>query len=52
MISPEHLPIYDSHQRTQLQLINSPATPACRRDLAERELDIARSVLKMAGGAQ
>ncbi|MFC5956818.1 integrase [Streptomyces pratens] len=52
MIGPEHLPIYDSHQRTQLQLINSPSTPACRRDLAERELDIARSVLKMAGGAQ
>ncbi|MFI2352916.1 hypothetical protein ACH492_39270 [Streptomyces sp. NPDC019443] len=52
MIGPEHLPIYDSHQRTQLELINSPATPACRRDLAERELDITRNVLKMAGGAR
>ncbi|MDG5807234.1 integrase [Streptomyces ossamyceticus] len=52
MIGPEHLPIYDSHQRTQLQLINDPSTPACRRDLAERELDVTRNVLKMAGGPQ
>ncbi|SFK34901.1 integrase [Streptomyces pini] len=52
MIGPEHLPIYDSHQRTQLQLINNPSLPACRRDLAERELEITRNVLKMAGGAQ
>ncbi|MGV9941185.1 integrase [Streptomyces sp. NPDC003401] len=49
MIGPEHLPIYDSHQRKQLQLINSPAIPACRRDLAERELDITRNVFEMAG---
>ncbi|MDQ1045506.1 hypothetical protein QFZ76_003742 [Streptomyces sp. V4I2] len=52
MIGPEHLPIYDSHQRTQLQLVNNPSMPACRRDLAERELDITRNVLKMAGGSQ
>jgi integrase len=52
MIGPEHLPIYGSHQRTQLQLINNPSMPACRRDLAERELDITRNVLKMAGGLQ
>ncbi|MFE6164478.1 integrase [Streptomyces sp. NPDC056486] len=49
MIGPEHLPIYESHQRKQLELINSPSTPACRRDLAERELDITRNVFKMAG---
>lgn len=30
MIGPEHLPIYDSHQRKQLQIINNPRTPACR----------------------
>lgn len=52
MIGPEHLPIYDSHQRKQLQLINNPSIPACRRDLAERELDITRNVLKMAREAQ
>ncbi|MDW6064023.1 hypothetical protein SAZ11_46310 [Streptomyces sp. FXJ1.4098] len=52
MIGPEHLPIYDSHQRTQLQIINSPATPVHRRDLAERELDIVRNVLTMAGDPQ
>ncbi|PJN35676.1 integrase [Streptomyces sp. CB02959] len=52
MIGPEHLPIYDSHQRKQLQLINNPSTPPCRRDLAERELDITRNVHKMAGQAQ
>ncbi|MER7669781.1 integrase [Kitasatospora sp. NPDC096128] len=52
MIGPEHLPIYDSHQRKQLQLINNPATPACRRDLAERELDITRNVLTMSGEPQ
>lgn len=49
MIGPEHLPIYDSHQRKQLELINTPSVPRCRRDLAERELDITRNVLKMAG---
>ncbi|MEU9534762.1 integrase [Streptomyces sp. NPDC048213] len=52
MVGPEHLPIYDSHQRKQLQLINDPCTPACRRDLAERELDITRNVLAMAGEPQ
>ncbi|HEY9326704.1 MAG TPA: integrase [Streptomyces sp.] len=52
MIGPEHLPIYDSHQRTQLQIINNPSTPSCRRDLAERELDIALNVLTMAKEAQ
>lgn len=52
MIGPEHLPIYDSHRRTQLQLINNPSMPACRRDLAERELDISRNVLKLAGEPQ
>ncbi|WP_405797300.1 integrase [Streptomyces longwoodensis] len=51
MIGPEHLPIYDSHQRKQLELINTPSIPRCRRDLAERELDITRNVLKMAGQA-
>ncbi|GAA2726425.1 MULTISPECIES: integrase [Streptomyces] len=49
MIGPEHLPIYNSHQRKQLEIINNPAVPRCRRDLAERELDITRNVLKMAG---
>jgi hypothetical protein len=49
MIGPEHLPIYDSHKRKQLEIINNPAIPRCRRDLAERELDITRNVLKMAG---
>ncbi|MGW8992533.1 integrase [Streptomyces zhihengii] len=52
MIGPEHLPIYDSHQRKQLQIINSPSTPACRRDLAERELEITRNVLDLAGQPQ
>ncbi|MGW3929796.1 integrase [Streptomyces microflavus] len=52
MIGPEHLPIYDSHQRKQLQIINSPSTPACRRDLAERELEITRNVLNLAGQPQ
>jgi integrase len=52
MIGPEHLPIYESHQRQQLKLINNPSAPACRRDLAERELDITRNVLKMAGPPQ
>ncbi|MET9129651.1 integrase [Streptomyces antibioticus] len=52
MIGPEHLPIYDSHQRKQLEIINNPSIPRCRRDLAERELDITRNVLKMAGDPQ
>ncbi|MFJ4731463.1 integrase [Streptomyces sp. NPDC088770] len=52
MIGPEHLPIYDSHQRKQLQIINSPSIPACRRDLAEREVEITRNVLKLAGQLQ
>ncbi|MFF2618784.1 integrase [Kitasatospora sp. NPDC058046] len=52
MIGPEHLPIYDSHQRKQLEIINNPSIPACRRDLAERELDITRNVISMARKAQ
>ncbi|MGB8942155.1 MAG: integrase [Streptomyces sp.] len=52
MIGPEHLPIYDSHQRKQLEIINNPVIPVVRRDLAERELDIARNVLAMAEEAQ
>ncbi|MEV7789671.1 integrase [Streptomyces sp. NPDC088106] len=52
MIGPEHLPIYDSHQRKQLEIINNPSIPACRRDLAERELDISRNVIAMAGEAR
>lgn len=48
MIGPEHLPSYDSHQRKQLEIINNTVVPRCRRDLAERELDITRSVLKTA----
>ncbi|MEI5011140.1 integrase [Streptomyces sp. PmtA] len=48
MIGPEHVPIYDSHHRKQLEIINNPAVPVVRRDLAERELDIARNVLSMA----
>ncbi|MFF0480007.1 integrase [Streptomyces sp. NPDC004435] len=52
MIGPEHLPIYDSHQRKQLEIINNPVIPTVRRDLAERELDIARNVLAMAEEAQ
>ncbi|MCX4826236.1 integrase [Streptomyces sp. NBC_01142] len=52
MIGPEHLPIYDSHQRKQLEIINNPAIPAVRRDLAERELDITRNVFTMAREAQ
>ncbi|MCT6776288.1 integrase [Streptomyces sp. CS7] len=52
MIGPEHLPIYDSHQRKQLEIVNNPSIPACRRDLAERELDITRNVISMAREAQ
>ncbi|WP_310726639.1 integrase [Streptomyces sp. N2A] len=52
MIGPEHLPIYDSHQRKQLEIINDASIPACRRDLAERELGITRNVLKIAGQDQ
>ncbi|MFJ9916402.1 hypothetical protein [Actinacidiphila glaucinigra] len=48
MIGPEHLPIYDSHQRKQLEIINTPTIPVVRRDLAERELNIAGNVLAMA----
>jgi hypothetical protein len=52
MIGPEHLPIYDSHERKQLEIINNPRFPAPRRDLAERELDLARRVLTMARNQQ
>ncbi|MEU1379490.1 integrase [Streptomyces albidoflavus] len=52
MIGPEHLPVYDSHQRKQLEIVNNPSIPACRRDLAERELDITRNVISMAREAQ
>ncbi len=50
LIGPEHLPIYDSHARRQLQIIDDPRTPVVRREAAERELEITNNVLAVASG--
>ncbi|MFJ8677733.1 integrase [Streptomyces sp. NPDC093589] len=45
MIGPEHVPIYDSHRRTQLKLLDNPALPATRKTLITRELERTEAVL-------
>ncbi|MEU7261687.1 integrase [Streptomyces rimosus] len=45
MIGPEHVPIYDSHRRTQLKLLDNPALPAVRKTLITRELERTEAVL-------
>ncbi len=51
-IAPSHLPIYDSHQRKQLELIANPRTPNVRRELAERELETTQQVIALAKKGQ
>ncbi len=48
MIGPEHLPIHDSHRRTQLKLLDTPGLPAARRALITRELERTDAVLAQA----
>ncbi|MCX4870835.1 integrase [Streptomyces sp. NBC_00257] len=45
VIGPEHVPIYDSHRRTQLKLLDNPALPAARKMLITRELEGTEAVL-------
>ncbi|MCX4744512.1 integrase [Kitasatospora sp. NBC_01287] len=45
VIGPEHVPIYDSHRRTQLTLLNNPALPSARKALITRELERTEAVL-------
>lgn len=45
MIGPEHVPIYDSHRRTQLKLLGNPALPDVRKELIGRELERTAAVL-------
>ncbi|WP_331755215.1 hypothetical protein OG936_38255 (plasmid) [Streptomyces sp. NBC_00846] len=45
MIGPEHVPIYDSHRRTQLKLLDTPGLPAARKALISRELERTEAVL-------
>ncbi|MFF0041650.1 hypothetical protein [Streptomyces mirabilis] len=41
----EHVPLYDSHHRTQLQLLQTPGLPAGRKALTSREAERAQAVL-------
>ncbi|WP_188299775.1 hypothetical protein [Streptomyces sp. CBMA156] len=45
MIGPEHLPIYDSHRRTQLKLLDTAGLLVVRRALINRELERTEAVL-------
>ncbi|QWQ43703.1 integrase [Streptomyces sp. YPW6] len=45
MIGVEHVPIYDSHHRTQLKLLQTPGLAPCRRALITREAERAEAVL-------
>ncbi|MEV0495658.1 integrase [Streptomyces atratus] len=48
MIGIEHVPIHDSHRRTQLKLLQTPGLPKCRKELVTRELQRVEAVLDKA----
>ncbi|MEU7736781.1 integrase [Streptomyces griseus] len=52
MIGIEHIPIHDSHRRTQLKLLQTPGLPACRKQLITRELERVEAILDKAGEAR
>ncbi|WP_223857904.1 integrase [Streptomyces sp. JV180] len=45
MIGIEHVPIYDSHKRTQLKLLETRRLPAARKAVIHREVERADAVL-------
>jgi hypothetical protein len=45
MIGIEHVPIYDSHRRTQLKLLETRRLPAARKAVIRREVERADAVL-------
>lgn len=45
LIGPEHIPIHDTHRRTQLTLLQTPGLPECRQALIHRELERVEAVL-------
>ncbi|MEU8934801.1 integrase [Streptomyces sp. NPDC048409] len=45
MIGIEHVPIYDSHRRTQLKLLQTRRLPAARKALIHREVERVDAVL-------
>ncbi|MEU3312796.1 hypothetical protein ABZ743_09075 [Streptomyces sp. NPDC006662] len=51
MIGIEHIPIHDSHRRTQLKLLQTPRLPACRKQLITRELERVEAILDKASEA-
>ena len=49
MIGVHHVPIYDSHRRSQLKLLQTPGLSTCRKALINRELEETEAVLKKVG---
>ncbi|MFI5752993.1 hypothetical protein ACIBBE_45995 [Streptomyces sp. NPDC051644] len=45
MIGPEHVPIYDSHRRTQIKPLDTPDLPTVRKTLISRELERTEAAL-------
>ncbi len=45
MTGTEHIPLYDSHHRTQLKLLQTPGLPADLKALISREAERAQAVL-------
>ncbi|MFI6637780.1 hypothetical protein ACIBI7_53635 [Nonomuraea fuscirosea] len=45
MIGVEHVPLHDSHRRTQLKLLEIRGLPAPRKALIQREIDRVDAVL-------
>ncbi|MCJ1676187.1 integrase [Streptomyces sp. APSN-46.1] len=45
MITSEHAQLYEAHHRTQLNLLQTPGLPACRKALITREAERAEAVL-------
>lgn len=48
ILSPHHIPIWDSERRTLLTLVNNPGLPTCRKAVLQRELADVEAVLRKA----
>jgi hypothetical protein len=48
ILSPHHIPIWDSERRTLLTLVNNPGLPTCRKAVLQRELAAVEAVLRKA----
>jgi hypothetical protein len=48
ILSPQHIPSWDSERRTLLALVNDPGLPTCRKAVLQREFADVEAVLRKA----